>query len=173
VGQLLSLIDGRVRCRCYDGHMRTDVVKTEGLATTIHMTCDGCNEVEVWEADETRVLFSPSRNKTTSALTVRIVFAMMAVGMARASCNLILSTLNIKVNTVIMNLCTCSSFMSSPYTTSHIREFHSIWKRLLRRFAATKLLQISRKKCACQKRPWAPRKMVHFRISLVLTTGPG
>ena len=57
MGQLLSLIDGRVRCRCYDGHMRTDVVKTEGLATTIHMTCDGCNEVEVWEADETRVLF--------------------------------------------------------------------------------------------------------------------
>ena len=107
MGQLLSLIDGRVRCRCYDGHMRTDVVKTEGLATTIHMTCDGCNEVEVWEADETRVLFSPSRNKTTSALTVRIVFAMMAVGMARASCNLILSTLNIKVNTVIMNLCIC------------------------------------------------------------------
>ena len=97
VGQLVSLIDGRVRCRCYDGYMSTQLIKTEGLATSIHMTCDGCREVEVWEADESRVLFTPSRNKTTSALTVRMVFAMMAVGMARTSCNMILSTLNIKV----------------------------------------------------------------------------
>lgn len=98
LGQLLKLIDGRVRCRCHDGSMYTKKVKTMGLGTSLHMTCDGCGELEVWDADECRVLFSPSsRSKTISALTIRMVFSMMAVGMARASCNLILSSMNIKV----------------------------------------------------------------------------
>ena len=98
MGQLLKLVDGRVRCRCHDGSMLTNKVQTMGLATSLHMVCDGCGELEVWEADECRVVLSPtSRSKTISALTIRMVFSMMAVGMARASCNLILSSMNIKV----------------------------------------------------------------------------
>ena len=101
MGQLLTLVDGRVRCRYHDGSMQTTQVKTMGLATSLHMVCDGCGELEVWEADEGRLrLSSVSKSKTMSAMTVRMVFSMMAVGMARASCNLILSSMNIKVSHV-------------------------------------------------------------------------
>ena len=99
LGQLKHLLDGRLRCGNRDGYLTCVGTKSKALSTTILMRCDACATEETWNADEGRVTFLKSNGRSTSSATVRMVFAMIAVGMARKSCNMILQSLNIKVPT--------------------------------------------------------------------------
>ena len=65
------------------------------------------------------------------------------------------------------------TFLCSLSTMPRTKRFLSTWKGLLRRFVLIKSLRISKKKCDCRRRQWAPRKTVLFRILHALTTGLG
>ena len=97
LGQLKHLLDGRLRCGNRDGYLTCLTTQMKGLSTTILLRCDVCGTQESWNADEGRLTFPSSNGRSTSSATVRMVFAMIAVGMARKSCNMILQSMNIKV----------------------------------------------------------------------------
>ena len=172
VAQLIDLVDERLRCRQHDGWMRVTRHTTLGLATTLHMKCDKCSETEIWDADECRVCFTNSHNKTTSALTVRMVFAMMTIGMARASCNLVLQTMNVKVtySYVTNTLITCSF---SHCTTRLTNGFQSILSASLKGFVRLRSPRTWQRRCACPLPQWELRRMAISRTLLAHTTARG
>ena len=112
LGQLTKLINYRLRCSICVGHVYVSDIITRGLSSNFKLTCSICDVSEIWDSDENQLYFPDSSTaRGTSAITSRMVFAMISAGLGLAACNTILRTLNIKVCLLIsilltsLNLC--------------------------------------------------------------------
>ena len=93
-------------------------VTTRGLSNKFTLTCSLCEVVEIWDSDEGRLTFPDAsvRPPTTSAISARMVFAMISAGLGMSACNTILNTLNIKVSVLYkFNVLIVSLMYSQPF----------------------------------------------------------
>ena len=99
VGQLTTLINNRLQCTNCVGHVCVSDIITRGLCSKLKLTCSNCEVIEIWDPDESQLYFPDSSTaRGSSAITSRMVFAMISAGLGLAACNTILRTLNIKVS---------------------------------------------------------------------------
>jgi hypothetical protein len=99
LAELQILLNHRLRCVHCLGTIVVTTVDARGLSSRLTMTCTSCSVDELWDSDEGRLTFPQkiNRPRSTSAISARMVFAMVSAGLGMTACNTILRTLNIKV----------------------------------------------------------------------------
>ena len=99
LAELQTLLNNRLRCVLCLGTVVVSGIDARGLSSRLTLTCTSCSTDELWDSDEGRLTFphKKDRSRSTSAISARMVFAMVSAGLGMSACNTILRTLNIKV----------------------------------------------------------------------------
>ena len=117
------MINHRLTCLHCLGSVIVTGVNARGLSSRLTLTCTSCSVDELWNSDEGRLTFphKSDRPRTTSAISARMVFAMVSAGLGLTGCNTILRTLNIKVIANIAHIRHQSSASIAAFLASNLR----------------------------------------------------